>query len=260
MAKGSPRILLLDIEISPVIAHVWQLFDQNVGLNQIQDDWFIIAWAAKWLDQKKVHYYDLRGQIKKKSDKKILKPLWNLIDEADIIISQNGRRFDIPKINARFAINKMTPPSSYRQIDLLKDINKKSFAFTSNKLDYITNTLNTKFKKQKHNKFAGHDLWSECLKDNIKAWREMKKYNIYDVLALEESYKILRVWDSTINFSVYDQSLNHTCSCGSSRYKKNGYHYTNTGKMERFRCLDCGKTYATKRNLLSTEKRRTMLK
>ena len=40
-----PKILFVDIETSPIIADVWQLFDQNVGLNQIQQDWSIIAWA-----------------------------------------------------------------------------------------------------------------------------------------------------------------------------------------------------------------------
>jgi len=258
--SNEPKILLLDIEISPVIAHVWQLFDQNVGLNQIQQDWFIIAWAAKWLDQKKVFYEDLRGSVKKKSDKKILKTLWKLIDQADIVITQNGRKFDIKKINSRFVINRFKPPSDFRQIDLLADINKKHFAFTSNKLEYITNTLNTKYKKLKHNAFAGHDLWSECLNDNIRAWREMKKYNIYDVLALEESYKVVRAWDKTINFNVYNDTLSHVCSCGSHKTHLDGYSYSNTGKFQRFECSKCGKRFVSKRNMLGNEKRRTMLK
>ena len=253
------KILLLDIETAPIVAHVWKLWDNNVGLNQIEKDWFILSWSAKWLDEKEIFYQDLRGKVKKGQDKSILKKLWKLIDQADLIIHQNGKKFDIPKINARFVINGMKPPSTYRQIDL-RDIVKKNFGFTSGKLEYITNTLNKKYKKQKHYSFAGHDLWTECLKDNIKAWKEMEKYNKYDVLALEETYKILRAWDSSINFNVYHDNLATVCSCGSSNFKKNGYGYTNAGKMERLRCNDCGKTFHSKRNLLSNEKRRLMLK
>ncbi len=30
------KILVLDIETAPIVAHVWGLFDQNIGLNQIK--------------------------------------------------------------------------------------------------------------------------------------------------------------------------------------------------------------------------------
>ena len=40
-----PKILFLDIETCPIIADVWKLWDNNVGLNQIIKDWSIIAWA-----------------------------------------------------------------------------------------------------------------------------------------------------------------------------------------------------------------------
>lgn len=256
------KILLLDIEIAPIIAHVWQLYDVNVGLNQIQHDWFILSWSAKWLDSKKVFYRDLRGKVKNRKDKPILTELWNLLDKADLVIHQNGKKFDIPKINARFLINRIKggkPPSPFRQIDL-RDINKKNFGFTSNKLEYVTNALNKKYKKLKHNKFAGHELWVECLKDNITAWREMKKYNTYDILSLEESYKIVRNWDNSINFSVFSNNLASTCSCGSSRYRKRGFRFTNTGKFQSFECLECGKHFQSKGNLLGNEKRRLMLK
>lgn len=259
MSENAPKILLLDIETAPIVAHVWGLWDNNVGLNQIQQDWFILSWSAKWLDKKKIYYQDLRGKVKKCSDKPILKDLWQLIDEADILLHQNGKKFDVPKINARFLINGFKPPSFYRQLDL-RDIVKKNFGFTSQKLEYVTNVLNTKYKKLKHNKFAGHELWTECLKDNIKAWREMEKYNKHDVLALEESYKIMRSWDNTINFQVYHDHNENKCVCGSFVVIKRGFRYTTVGKYQNYQCSTCGKNWQGKHNLLSSIKRSDMLK
>ena len=45
-----PKILVIDIETSPVLANVWRLFKENVGLNQIQKDWHLLSYSAKWFN------------------------------------------------------------------------------------------------------------------------------------------------------------------------------------------------------------------
>lgn len=255
-----PKVLFLDIETAPIEAHVWQLFDQNVSLNQIVSDWSVLSWAAKWQGKKSVIYEDVSKQRNKRDDKKILKQIWDLMDEADIIVGQNSKRFDVKKLNARFIINGMKPPSSYRQIDTLVQA-KKMFGFTSNKLEYMTDKLCTKYKKLKHKKFPGHEMWSECLKGNQEAWKAMKKYNCYDVLALEELYGKLIAWDSPINMNVYHKDHASFCSaCGHNKLYSNGFRYTNIGKYARFKCPKCGKESQSKYNELSPKKRREMLK
>lgn len=254
-----PKILFLDIETAPIEAHVWALFDQNVGLNQIVKDWSVLSWSAKWAHQKKVHYADVSKQKNKRDDKKILKQMWNLMDEADIIIGQNSIRFDVKKLNARFAVNGMKPPSSYRQVDTMR-IAKRAFGFTSNKLEYMADKLCTKYKKLKHKNFPGHELWVECLKGNPKAWVEMKEYNRHDVLVLEELYKVLRPWDNSINFDVYHKNHNNVCGCGSKDLTKYGFKYTNAGKFQRYKCNDCGKDTSAKDNEMSLKKRKSLLR
>src|SRR5690349_778926 len=95
-----------------MLVYVWQLKEQFVGVNQIHTDWHIMAWSAKWLEEKKVSYYDMRNQ-KAGNDLLILKPLWKMLNEADIVITQNGKEFDAKKINARFMLNGMKPPKPY---------------------------------------------------------------------------------------------------------------------------------------------------
>ncbi len=254
---AGPRVLFLDIETAPVTAFIWNLWEQNVGLNQIKEDWFILCWAAKWQNQKRMHYKDQRKARDLSQDKRILEPLWKLLNEADIIVTQNGKKFDAKKINARFIINGMKPPSSYRHIDT-RQIAKKCFGFTSNSLEYLLDKLGVKFKKLKHKQFPGMELWKECLAKNPAAWREMEKYNKHDVLGLEEVYTRLAPWDTSVNFNVYHNHEGHVCQCGHPAFIRFGYSYTNAGKYQRFKCKQCGAEYRSKQNLLSNEKRTEM--
>lgn len=258
--KG-PKILLLDIETAPILGYVWQLWDQNVALNQIKSDWHLLAWAAKWLGDKpnKIMYQDQRYNRDIEDDKEILRNIWNLLDEADIVITQNGIEFDIKKLNSRFIMHKMQPPSSFRHIDTLK-LAKKHFAFTSNKLEYMTDKLCKKYKKLQHKKFPGFEMWRECLAGNVKAWKAMEKYNKYDVLSLEELYTKLIPWDNSIDFNTYTEDESHVCKCGSKRIVKNGNWFTNLGKFQRYKCMDCGSEIRGRVNLLSKSKIKSLKK
>lgn len=253
----NPKILFLDIETSPIEAYVWGLWDNNVALNQIKSDWNVISWAAKFLGSKGVYQKDIRCQIDKRDDSKILPEMHTLLDRADIVVTQNGKAFDIKKLNARFIINGMKPPSSFQHIDT-KLLAKKYFGFTSNSLEYMTDKLCTRYKKLKHKQFPGQELWTECLKNNQKAWKEMAKYNVYDVLSLEELYTKLIPWDNTINFNVYYGDHDAVCTCGSRDFHRNGYCYTKTGKYQRFYCKKCGSELRARHNELSKGKLRSL--
>lgn len=261
MNNKGPRVLLLDIETAPTLGYVWGLFDQNIALNQIHTDWYIISWSAKWLNDpaSKVMYMDQSKAKNIEDDSKILKKMWNLLNEADIVVTQNGKKFDMKKLNARFILNNMGPPSPYRQIDTLV-IAKKNFGFTSNKLEYMTKKLCKKNKKSNHKKFSGFELWRECLAGNKAAWAEMKHYNVMDVLSLEELYHKLQPWDNSINFAVYNETSEVQCNCGSIKLQKRGYNHSNAGKYQRYQCMECGKWLSGKQNLFSKQKRASLIK
>lgn len=257
-AKGA-KILFFDIETSPVLGNVWSLWQQNVGLNQIAQDWYVLSWAAKWQHEDEVMYQDKSKSWDSEDDSELLEGIWKLLDEADIVVGQNSKRFDEKKLNARFIMNGMKPPSSYRSIDTL-EIAKRHFGFTSNKLEYMSDKLCKHYKKLKHGKFAGFELWKECLRGNPEAWAEMEEYNIHDVLALEELYDVMKPWyKAHPNLSLYVNDPSTTCICGGDSWEHNGYHYTNLSKFDRFICNDCGATKRGRVNLLSKDKRATIL-
>lgn len=259
--EDQPKTLILDIETAPVLGNVWGMWKQNLGLEMIEKDWYILSFSAKWLgsSNRDIHYFDQKDADDIEDDRLILEALWVLLDEADVVVAHNGRRFDVPKINTRFLTNKMEVPSPYRVVDTL-DIVKRNFKFTSNKLEYLTEIL-CKKKKLKHQKFPGFSLWKECMNGNEKAWEEMKRYNIRDVVSLEELYLYLRPWNkSQPNSGAYSNKHDMCCSkCGSNRLVSRGYYYTQVGKYQRFKCKDCGGWSRDRKSHKTKEQREFML-
>jgi hypothetical protein len=258
---SGPQILTIDIETTPISAYVWALFDQNIGLDQIKEEWSILAYAAKWLGDKEIIYEDTsgRGPEKVRDDLHLLASIWNLLDEADIVVAQNGRRFDIRKINARLLMAGFGPYSPIRVIDTLS-VAKRYFGFSSNKLAWLSKYL-TNTPKSDHRKFPSFELWVECLKDNSEAWKEMEKYNKRDVIATEKLYLRQRPWITNHpNIGTYTDSMRPECpKCGSKKVQKRGHALTQNGRYARFHCQSCGGWSRAKQTELSKEERETLL-
>lgn len=231
------RILILDIETAPNLAYVWRIWKENIGLNQLREIGGILSFSAKWLGDDPTWYADVRM---KGGEKAVLDLLLLLLNRADIVIAHNAKGFDIPTINARAIQHGMLPPSPYKVIDTYI-VAKKEFRFISNKLEHLAKALGCK-EKLKHKNFPGFELWSECLAGNEKAWEELKKYNIQDVVTLEEVYLKMRPWiRNHPNVGIDDGNSTASCpKCGSTHVHFRGYATTNAGKYRRFVCLDCG--------------------
>jgi DNA polymerase elongation subunit (family B) len=257
----SPRILTIDIETATIEAHVWGCWDQNVGLEQIKTEWSILSYCAKWLGSSRLYYDDTsgRGKNRIRDDKKLMKGLWKLLDEADIVVAQNGKKFDIPKINARLVEHGFKPYSPVRIVDTLQ-LAKARFGFTSNKLEWMSQHLTTT-PKSKHKEFPGFELWKECLEDNPRAWAEMKKYNCRDVVATELVYLKLRAWDAKHpNVGTYAESVGAECpKCGSGELQMRGTAMTQQGKYPRFQCRGCGGWSRGKALLIERDQRKRLL-
>lgn len=258
---STPKILVFDIETAPITAYTWGLFDQNIGLNQIQKDWHLLMWAAKWYGEpaSKTMSMDNSKARNVQDDRQLIIGLSNLLNKADIIITQNGEKFDVKKLNARAAIHGLPPIKPCKSTDLLKE-SRKIFKFTSHKLEYMSEVLNTKYKKLKHQEYPGFELWAAIMKGDKRAWEVMKKYCIHDVLATEELYDKLSGWIRTQNMACYIDDAIMRCKCGSDRLHKEGFAYTEAGKYQIYHCLKCGKWPRSGQNLLSTHKRSNTLR
>jgi hypothetical protein len=225
------KSLLLDIETAPNVAHVWGLWDQNVGINQMLASGYVMCWAAKWYGERAIDF----SSVMKARPKVMLKRIHAMLDEADVVVHYNGRKFDIPTLNKEFVKAGMHPPSPYKQVDLLQVV-KSQFRFPSNKLDYVAQELGLG-SKVKH---EGHEMWIKCMARDKDAWRAMEKYNRQDVALLEKLYDRLRPWiRNHPNRGLYDDGI--ACvTCGSQNLQRRGIQRTVNTTYARLQCNDCG--------------------
>jgi rRNA maturation protein Nop10 len=234
----SARILSFDIETAPLKGYFWRIWKENIGINQLVDEWSMLTWAAKWLGEDDIYYDSVHLHSDDPSeDTPILESLWHLLDEADMVVAHNGNRFDIPKVNTRFLKAGITPPSPYKRIDTFQ-VAKRQFAFTSNRLDSLGKFLGLGEKVNT----GGFELWARCMEGDKDAFEKMVEYNIGDVQLLEDVYLALRPWmPNHPNVGVYLDSELPTCpKCGSHSVQARGFAYTQVGKYQRYRCNDCG--------------------
>lgn len=184
-----------------------------------------------------------------------MKTLWKLLDEADIVITHNGKRFDIPKINSRFLIHSLPPPSPYKQIDT-KEVSSKQFGFSSNKLDALA--IYFGYNRKLDTDFS---LWEKCLKGDKESLDYMLVYNKQDVVVLENVYLKLRPYiKGHPNFGIYyDIEANQCGHCGSTSLIATGSYYTNVSKFSTYRCSECGSISRKRSNESSQGKRKNLL-
>lgn len=240
MQSKSPKVLLIDIETSPIRAFVWTMWDANV-LKVLEPSKIMCA-AWKFIGDKTTSCKSVSDYSSYKAgevnDEELVKELWDVLDSADVVIGHNSDSFDIKKINTRFISHGLSAPSSYQTIDTLK-IAKKYFKFESNSLDQLGKYLHEGQKEHT----GGFSLWDNCIAGEKQSWTRMKKYNIQDVILLENIYLRLRpfITDHPNLSLIKNGATVEACpACMSKNISKRGFSYTKAGRKQRFQCTDCG--------------------
>lgn len=255
---GGPKILIYDIETSPLVCYSFSLYPERISTDQIIKDWHMISYSAKWLfDEEILSEVLTPKEMKNADDKRLAKSLWKLFDEADIIIGYNGLRFDLPRCNSRFLIHGLLPPSHFIFIDPIVTA-KKTFGFSSNKMDYLLELL--ELDRKIHTDFT---LWSRCMDGELEALEEMRTYNVKDSRVLESLYLELLPWiQSHPNMNLYyEDDVSRCPNCGSENLKKNtGTYKTLTNIYPAFLCNDCGYRGRERKGILSKEKSKTVVR
>jgi DNA polymerase elongation subunit (family B) len=225
------KILLLDIETAPNLAYVWGVFQQDIQVNHMVSSSTTLCWSAKWLGDKKIMFDSVHGS----SHKKMLERVHALLDEADVVVHYNGRKFDIPTLNKEFLLAGMSPPAPYKQVDMLM-VSRGAFRFQSNKLDYVARQLQLG-SKVKH---EGFQLWVSCMNGNGAAWKRMREYNQGDVLLLEKLYNRMLPWIKGHPNRSAHEGIECCPHCGSKHLQRRGTARNASGLYPRFQCGSCG--------------------
>lgn len=257
--KNLPKVLLFDIETSPLSAYVFQksVWRTNVTADQVISEWFMLTWSAKWLYTDDVISARLTGnEAIKEDDSRIVGDLWKLLDEADIVIAHNGDGFDIPNMNTRFVVLGFPPPSPYQTIDTML-VARKQFGFTHNSLNALAKIFGFDAKKD-----TDFDLWKSCVAGDEESLRYMQEYNIGDTYLLEKIYLKLRPWiRNHPNIGLYVDSRESLCpNCGSSNltWLPDKFHYTGVSKFPLFVCK-CGAYGRSRTSIVSKEVKKDLV-
>lgn len=231
------RVAYIDIENSPNLAWVWAKYQQDALA--FKEEWHILSFAVKWGASRRVECYALPdfALYKKEpdNDRELIKRLWGVLDEADLVVTHNGDKFDLRKANARFIQQGLGPPSPYQTVDTLK-VARKHFAFTSNKLGDLCEVLGIGAKV----KHEGFGLWRACMAGDAKAWARMKRYNARDVVLTERLHQHLRAWHTGHPNVAIKSDRGLSCPrCGSSRLMLRGWRYSKLRRARSYYCRAC---------------------
>lgn len=225
-----PRTLILDIETMLGKAYIWRMFEEVSNIGMLLEPTTILSWAAKWEGDD----YTFFDSVQRNSREGMLENLWNLLDEADVVVGFNSNRFDLRHINAEFFELGLGPPSPYKKLDLQHSL-RRNMKFMSNKLDYLAQLLGLG-RKLEH---EGLGLWLRCKDGDAEAWRTMEEYNVHDVELTEELYIYSKPWlPQAFNRSILE---GHVCpECGGKHLHSKGPRYTATRAYDRWHCQECG--------------------
>ena len=242
---SKPRILMLDIETAPAVAYVWQLWDVNsIGLDQLVAPGRTICASWQWLGSSKVEFgaeWDAEGKDV------FLRRLHEDMSKADAIITYNGDKFDLPKLNGEFIQLGLAPPAPSASIDLRTTV--KKLGFTSGKLAHVGPLLRVG-SKVKH---EGFSLWADVLKGEPRAQAKMERYNKQDTRLLGKLYKRLLPYIKNHPY-LHDTPPTSCPSCGSNKTQHRGVRRTKSFSIERIQCQGCGSWFDGKRTKMGGNK------
>jgi len=244
-----------------MLAHIWQPGQQYVNINQIERDWIILCWGAKWLGSDEVLWDSVQRQrdgrgVFEEGDLSIIENLVPLLEQADMIVGQNHDRFDLRKIRARMMVHGMEPLTDVPTFDTLTEM-RRIAKHSSHKLDWMGKTL---LGDEKHK--TDLDLWLSCERGDPQAWTKMVEYCNHDVELTEEYYLYLRPWAVRHpNLALLDPDGTVKCGrCKSTNIVKHGTYRTNVSVFQRYKCKDCGnRRIRGRENLLTKEQKSGLL-
>lgn len=250
-AKKPAKVLLFDIETAPLIAYLWNRFQKYVPDKQVVEDWYVINWAAKWLFEDEI----ITGVVtpeesKNRDDKRIVKKLWDLLNEADIVISHNGDKFDIKMMNGRFFKQGLNLPMPYKSIDTFKAARKR-LKLESLGLGKIAKDLGVKQKSD-----TTFNDWIQCMNGDPKALKKMDEYCQQDVRVLEDVYLKLRPFiqpHPNLGLFIENSDTQMCPACASTHLKKEGVYQTTVNLYDAYRCQDCGSITRARKTNISKE-------
>jgi hypothetical protein len=267
--ESRARVLTIDIETQRAIVETWQTYKPFITIDNIIVDARVLCFAAKWRGKDKIIFKScwkdpvtVHGEVPDVAAEyfKMMQSAWELLDQADILVTYNGDRFDWQWLEREFTRLGLGKPLPYKSCDLMK-VNKKWFRAgqLSMKLDWsLRKMLGTQ--KVPH---GGVDLWHDIRygtpTEHRSACKTMREYNIGDTVKTADLFETWLPYTG-LNMALFgssDDGLLHCTKCDSTKVRKEHgkFHRTNGYAYQLYRCDVCGAASRGKRYKITTELR-----
>ena len=238
LVKSPAKILISDIETSFIKFYGFSPYNKFVQPDNMIEDWFLLTHSSKWLFEDKIFSFKLtKKELKNRDDRRLTEAMWQLLDEADIVVFYNGARFDQKKLNAKFLQYGLGLPRPYVLFDPIITI-KKRFGLTYSGLDAVAKLLGVEGKLE-----TEKGLWHKVMNGDMDALDRMSKYNDRDILCLQDVYLEIRPYAiQHPNIGLYiaeDVACCPTCGSENLNFDKNSDYFTMVNRFRYFQCNDC---------------------
>jgi hypothetical protein len=230
------RIAYLDIETTPNLVWTWGCFKQYINPGQIIKPAGVLCWGAVVEDTSTHTKTRLFGSRWGDGEDGMFKRLHTMLDNVDIVITYNGKQFDLPRINQEFARLRFGPAAFGAHIDLYRDAVRPQFDLPVSKLEFAA----PYFGVGKKCVSPGMHVWVRAMQGDAAAQALMTKYNLQDVNLLVKLYPILRPWVRNHPNLGLILGKSRVCpKCGSKRLYSKGIKPLVANRYRQLRCEDC---------------------
>ena len=258
---SAARVLVLDLETQRAVVETFSLFRPFIHIDRVITPSRILCFAAKWRGEDKIVFKSCWPDNDEAAYLRMIKAIWELLNEADVVVTWNGDRFDAQWVETEFLRLGLGRPLPYKSVDLIKTV-KRWFkgGLMSMKLDWSARMV-LKDRKVPH---GGTDLWHDIRygtrAEKRAAQKLMREYNEHDVVLTGRLFEHHLPWLSNLNLALYEQNDDgemHCTKCNSVNLKKDGVkaYVTSAGVYQMFRCKECDATSRGKRVRGTTELR-----
>jgi len=230
------KILVLDVEWRPTLAYVWQAWDANVSPEMIVEHGGLLCVGAKYVGEETELFSEWEH-----GHEGMLVRIYEMMAYADAIVTFNGDRFDLPKLDGEFLLHGFSPRPPCTSIDCIKAV--KKFGYFRNSLGFIGPFLGVGSKLENE----GFGLWKKVMAGDKDAQKRMADYCKQDVDMTEELY--IRIRSHIKTHPHLGKTGAEQCPvCGGTHSHSRGTRRTRAYKVQRLQCQSCGHWHDGKRS------------
>lgn len=204
--KSDARILTIDIERLPGVAYAWEPKTRYIPARNFIQWPRLLCFSARWYGERNFIF-----EAEWNDRERMIKRSWELYDEADIVVTYNGVRFDNKHLKSDWVSAGMAPPTPWKDLDLFMQV-KKHFGFESKSLDSVTRRLGRPGKETFYDMEAA---WA-AIEGDKDAQKKLEEYNHGDVELTEWLHDRLTGWMPSAPFKGSFEGGKGCNQCGST--------------------------------------------